>query len=196
MRTPRQLLLAGFARRAVLALGITLVGSSLLAGCTEDDPPSGSAPAGGTGNVFQFTLEGPGFAKRTATFRPTTKDVSFPGGEAWFNVGSDGTNVDPVSEEGEAYGQIFFHLSEASSQVGSYTKVQDQLQIAVYRAPGEGSKAVRARDEDGVPGGLDVVITKRGAKEIEGTFSGTLNCTNCRPTESFTLTAGSFRLVD
>jgi hypothetical protein len=185
-----------FARR--LALGL-LAGSLLLA-CGSDDPDSGSGPGSGAGNLFQFTIEGPEVTKRTATFRPTADQVSFLGGEAWFQVGAGSPTPDPVSEEGEKYGQVFFHLGKAYTEVGSYPNATDNLQIAVFPTAADAEadahdKVIRDEDEDGVPGGLSVVVTKRTENSIEGTFTGTLNCTNCNPVQSYALTAGAFRLA-
>lgn len=175
-----------------LALGA--IASVLLIACGSDDPDDGAAGSTGGGNLFQFTVEGPEISKRTATFRPTADQVDFILGGIWYQVGGSSKWPDPTTEEGERYGQVFFHPGKEYTSVGTHTNVQGVLQMAVYpTADSGGDKVIRDEDEDGLPGGLDIVVTKSSDTFIEGTFTGTLNCTNCTPAQSYALTAGSFR---
>jgi hypothetical protein len=184
--------LSRFSRRGGLLLGLLC---AMLAGCSEDDPGStagASQPA--TGQFLKFTVEGPGISKRTATFLPDKGQLSSFG--VFYSIGA-GTDKEAISQEGERYGQVLFILDSEKLGVGSYPGQQGGMQIAVYPTPedaqNQNTKVLRSSDEDGLPGGLDLVISGSSDAFVEGTFSGTLNCTNCTPAQSYAVTGGSFR---
>lgn len=169
---------------------------AMLAGCSEEDPGRGS-PVTSTqgGQYLKFTVEGPGISKRTATFVPATPQLS--SGGVFYSIGA-GTSKEATSQEGERFGQVLFVTDNDKMQVGTYQAQQGVMQIAVYPTPEDAQqqandKVLQSSDEDGLPGGLDLVISVRTEAFVEGTFTGTLNCTNCTPAQSYAVTGGAFR---
>lgn len=178
-------------------LAVSLLAGGLLLACSGDDDDSSGGPST-TGNLFQFTVEGPSITARTATFAPTDGFSIISSIENLLFVIGAGSDVEAVSTEGETYGQVKLLLEKDTFRPGSYRLEKGQMQLAIYPTAADAQakandKVMRSAPEDGVPGGLDLIVTSSGDDHVEGTFSGTLNCTNCTPTETYTITNGAFR---
>lgn len=120
------------------------------------------------GPYLQFTIEGPGIARQTATF-----DVTGWSGTKHSAKGASALQG-AVSREGRHYSQVTFSISGDTPYLvlGVF---EDGMPV---EGPGSNSLAMRSKPDDGVQAHLDVTRTLDEPKIASGTFSGELVVTN------------------
>ncbi len=138
---------------------------------------------------IQFTLEGPGVAKHTATFDVTGWDGTK------YGVSGASKLQGAVSREGRPYSQVSLQLSGD----------KPYLVMGVFEdgkpaeGPGSSSLAMRTKAGDGVEAFLKVTPAVSEKKRATGTFSGVLVVTNRKskpPSErTYQLTNGRYSLM-
>ena len=137
----------------------------------------------------QFTLEGPGIAKHTATF-----DVSGWDGTKYSASGASKLQG-AVSREGRRYSQISLSLSGDKPYLvmGAFEDGKPT------EGPVSNSLAMRTKAGDGVEAFLKVTPAINEKKRATGTFSGVLVVTNRKsksPAErTYQLTNGRYSLM-
>jgi|GEM_PF-4149467 len=138
---------------------------------------------------LQFTLEGPGVAKHTATF-----DVTGWSGTKRSANGASALQG-AVSREGRRYSQVSFSLGGDTPYLvlGLFEDGKPE------EGPDSNSLALRSRPADGIEARLDVVRTVAEPKVGSGTFSGVLVVTNrdSRPPSerTYRVSDGRYRFV-
>lgn len=168
--------MARFSRRILSAAGFALAISMTSQAAAE-------AP------FVQFTLEGPGVAKHTATFDVTGWDGTK------YNVSGASKLQGAVSREGRRYSQVSLSLGGDNPY----------LVMGVFEdgkpteGSGSSSLAMRSKAGDGVEAFLKVTPAVSEKKHATGSFSGVLVVTNRKskpPSErTYQLTNGRYSLT-